>query len=86
MYWDGLTAKKKGFINIVGSKTYASCSEVLRKLATCGFWVGGFKENHTLCGCIQGSKTTNKLQRRCLEVKKQEPTYELQIANLKCNK
>ena len=46
------------------SKIYASCSEVLRKLATCNFWVGGFKENHTLCGCIQGSKTTNKFQRR----------------------
>ena len=54
---------KKGFIDMVGSenrrsKIYASCSEVLRKLATCSFWVGGFKENHTLWGCIQGSKTT----------------------------
>ena len=68
------------------SKIYASCSEVLRKLATCNFWVGGFKENHTLCGCIQGSKTTNKFQRRCLEVKKQEPTYEPQVVSLKCNK
>ena len=83
-------SKKKVFIDMVGSenrrsKIYASCSEVLRKLATCSFWVGGFKENHTLCGCIQGSKTTNKLQRRCLEVKKQE-SNELQVASLKFNK
>ena len=82
---------KKGFIDMVGSenrrsKIYASCSEVLRKLATCGSWVGGFKENHTLCGCIKGLEATNKLQRRCLEVKKQEPTYESQVVSLKCNK
>ena len=82
---------KKGFIDMVGSenrrsKIYASCSEVLRKLATCSFWAGGFKDNRTLCECIQGSETTNKLQRRCLEVKKQEATYESQVASLKCNK
>ena len=68
----------------MGSKTYASCSEVLRKLATCGFWVGGFKENHTLCGCIQGSKTTNKLQRRY--VKQQQAIDDQRVPGLKCNK
>ena len=84
------SSKKKVFTDMVGSenrggKIYASCSEVLRKSATCSFWVGEFKENHTLWGCIQGSKTTNKLQRRCLEVKKQE-SNELQVASLKFNK
>ena len=51
------------------SKVYASCLEVLRKLTT---WVRGFKEKIKLRGFVQGSKTTNKLERRYLEVKKQE--------------
>ena len=51
------------------SKVYASCLEVLRKLATCSFWVRECKEKHRLRGCIQLWKTTNKLQRKYLEAK-----------------
>ena len=58
----------------IRSKVYASCLEVLRTLATCSFWFRRFKDKSMLHGCIQGSKTTNKLQRRYLEVKKQERT------------
>ena len=65
------------------SKVYASCLDVLRKLATCTFWVRQFKNKNTLRRCIQGSKTTNKLQRRYLEVKQQEATCDSQIPSLK---
>ena len=68
------------------SKVYASCLDVLRKLATCTFWVRQFKNKNTLRRCIQGSKTTNKLQRRYLEVKQQEATCDSQIPSLKWNK
>ena len=47
----------------VRSKVYASCLEVLRTLATCSFWVRGFKDKNTMHECTQGSKTTYKLQR-----------------------
>ena len=56
----------------IRSKVYASYLEVLRKLATCSFWFRRFKDKSTLRGCIQGSKTINKLQRRYLKVKKHE--------------
>ena len=65
------------------SKVYASCLDVLRKLATCTFWVRRFKNKRTLRRCIQGSKTTNKLQRRYLEVKQQESTCDSQVPGLK---
>ena len=67
----------------IRSKVYASYLEVLRKLATCSFWFRRFKDKSTLRGCIQGSKTINKLQRRYLEVKKQEGTIQ---PSLKRNK
>ena len=70
----------------VRSKVYASCLGVLRTLATCSFWVRGFKDKNTMHGCTQGSETTNKLQRMYWEVKKQEPTYDSQVPSLKCNK
>ena len=60
--------------------------DVLRKLATCTFWVKRFKNKTTLRRCIQGSKTTNKLQRKYLEVKQQEHTSDSQLPSLKCNK
>ena len=47
----------------VRSKVSASCLEVLRTLATCSFWVRGFKDKNTVHECTQGSKTTYKLQR-----------------------
>ena len=47
----------------VRSKVYASCLEVFRTLATCSFWVRGFKDKNTMHECTQGSKTTYKLQR-----------------------
>ena len=64
----------------IRSKVYASGLKVLRKLATCSFSFRKFKDKSTLRGCIQGSKTINKLQRRYLEVKKQEGTI---LASLK---
>ena len=67
----------------IRSKVYGSYLEVLRKLATCSFWFRRFKDKSTLRGCIQGSKTINKLQRRYLEVKKQEGTIQ---PSLKRNK
>ena len=67
-------------------KVYASSLEVLRKPATCTFWVRRFKNKTTLRRCIQGSKTVNKLQRRYLEVKQHEPTFDSQLPSLKCNK
>ena len=70
----------------VRSKVSASCLEVLRTLATCSFWVRGFKDKNTVHECTQGSKTTYKLQRMYWEVKKQEPTYESQVSSFKCNK
>ena len=67
------------------SKVYASCLDVLGKLATSSVWIRGFKDKHMLRGCIQGSKTTSKLQRRYLEIK-QETTFDSQVPSLKCNK
>ena len=76
---DVFNIKKKSFIDIPEgenrkSKLYASDLEVLRKLATSSVWVRGFKDKIKLRGFAQGPKTTNKLQRKCLEVKKQEAT------------
>ena len=34
---------------------------VVRKLATCTFWLRQCKEKNMLRGCIQGPKTRNKL-------------------------
>ena len=58
----------------IRSKVYGSYLEVLRKLATCSFWFRRFKDKSTLRESIQGFKTIRKLQRRYLEVKKQEGT------------
>ena len=63
---------------MLGSKVYASCLDVLRTLATCSLWFRGFKDKKTMRGCIQVSKTTNRLQRNYLEVKTQEATYDSQ--------
>ena len=68
------------------SKVYASYLEVLRKLTTCSVWIRVFKDKIRLHGFVQGSKTTNKLQKRYLEVKKQEATYDWQLSSLKRNK
>ena len=46
----------------------------------------GFKDKKTLHKCIKASQTKNKLERKYLEVEKQEATYESQISRLKCNK
>ena len=62
-----------------GSKVYASCLDVLRALATWSLWFRRFKDKNTMRGCIQVSKTTNRLQRNYLEVKKQEATYDSQV-------
>ena len=35
---------------------------------------------------VEGSKTTNNLERRYLEVKKQEATYDSELSSLKRNK
>ena len=59
-----------------GCKLYASDLEVLRKLATSSVLIRGFKDKIRLRVFAQGPKTTNNLQRRCLEVKKQKTTYE----------
>ena len=56
------------------SKVYASCLEVLRKLPTWSFCFSGDKDKNTLRRCIQGSKTRNNLQRRYLQIEKQETT------------
>ena len=61
------------------SRVYASCLDVLRTVPTCSLWFRGFKDKNTMRGCIQGSKITNKLQRKYLEVKKQETTYDSQV-------
>ena len=58
------------------SKVYASCLEVLRKLATCTFCFRGFKVKNTLCRCIQGSKTRNNPQGRYSQIKNKEAAYE----------
>ena len=76
---DVFNIKKKSFIDIPEgenrkSKLYASDLEVLRKLATSSVWVRGFKDKIKLRGFAQGPKTTNNLQGRCLEVKKQKTT------------
>ena len=68
------------------NKAYASCSEVLKNLATYNFWVRRFNDKNTLFVFIQDSKTTNKLQRKYLEGKKLEVTYDSQVPSLKCNK
>ena len=68
------------------SKVYASCLEVLRKLATCSLWFRGLNNKNTLCGSIEGSKTRNNLQRRYLEVTKQEAAFESRQSSLKHNK
>ena len=78
---DEFNSKKISFIDIPEgenrrAKLYASDLEVLRKLATSGVWVRGFKDKIRLRGFAQGSKATNKLQRRCFEVRKQEATYD----------
>ena len=70
----------------IRKKVYASCLEVLRKLATWGSWVRRFKDKNTVRVCIQGSKTTNKLQRKYLEGIKLEATFDTQVPSLKCNK
>ena len=67
------------------SKVYASCLDVLRTLATCSLWFRGFKDKNTMHECIQVSKTTNKLQRRYLEVKKREAASDSEVPRLKCN-
>ena len=68
------------------SKVYASCLDVLRKLPTCSFCFRGYKDKNTLCRCIQGSKTRNNLQKRYLQITKEEAAYESQISSLKCKK
>ena len=70
----------------VRSKVYTSCLRVLRKLAVCTFWFRGFKDKKTLHECVEASQTKTKLQKRYLEVEKQEATYESLISHLKCNK
>ena len=50
----------------VRSKVYASCLEVFRTLATCSFWVRGFKDKNTMHECTQGSKT-HISYRECIE-------------------
>ena len=50
----------------IRKKVCASCLGVLRKLATCSSWVTRFKEKDTVRVCIQGSKSTNKLERKYL--------------------
>ena len=70
----------------IRNKVYASCLWVFRKLATCTFRFRGFKNKKTLREWIEASQTKNKVQRRYLEVAKQEATYESQIFRLKCNK
>ena len=70
----------------IRDKVYASCLEVLRKLATCSSWFTRFKVKNMVHVCIQGSKTTNKLKGKYLEGKKQEATYDSQVLSLKCNK
>ena len=69
-----------------GHKVYVSCLEVLKKQATYNFWVRKFNDKNMLFVCIQGLKTTKKLQRNYLEGKKQEATYDSQVPSLKCNK
>ena len=70
----------------VRSKGYASCLRVLRKLGTWTFRFRVFKDKKTLHECIEASQIKNKLQRRYLEVEKQDATYESQVSRLKCNK
>ena len=65
------------------SKVYASCLEVLRKLATSTFCFRGFKVKNTVRRCIQGSKGRNNLQRRYLQIKNEEAAYESQMQNAK---
>ena len=66
------------------SKVYASCLEVWRKLATYSFCSEDLNNKNT--PNIEGSKTRNNLQRRYLEVKKQEAAFESQLSRLKHNK
>ena len=70
----------------IRSKGYASCLRVFRQLVACTFHFRGFKDKKTLHERIEASQTKNKLQRRYLEVERQEATYESQIPGLKCNK
>ena len=70
----------------IRKKVCASCLGVLRKLATCSSWVTRFKEKDTVRVCIQGSKSTNKLERKYLEGNMLEASYDLQVLSLKCNK
>ena len=76
-----VNSKKISFIDLLESenrraKLYASDLEVLRKPATGSIWVRGLNDKIKLQGFVQGSTTTNKLQKRYLEVKKQEATYD----------
>ena len=68
------------------SDVYASCLEALKKLETCSFCFKGFKDKNTLRGFIQGSKTRNNLQRRYLQIKKEEAADDSQISSLNCKK
>ena len=68
------------------SNVYGSCLEVLRKLPTCSFCFRGYKDKNTLCRCIQGSKRRNNLQKRYLQIKKEEAAHESPISSLKCKK
>ena len=62
-------------------KVYASCLEALRKLSTCCFSLRGYRDKNTIRRCIQGSKTRNNLQKRYLQITKEEAAY-LRVTNI----
>ena len=67
-------------------KVYASCLEPLRKLSTCVFSLRDYKDKNTIRRSIQGSKTRNNLQKRYLQITKEEAAYESEMSSLKCKK
>ena len=66
-------------------KLYASYVGIFKNLRTCSFRFTSSENRNTLPGSIKGLKGESKLQRRYLDIKKQEGNYEQRLFSFKCN-
>ena len=66
-------------------KLYASYVGISENLRSSSFRFTSSEKTNTLPGCIKGLKGESKLQRRYLDIKKQEGNYEQRLFSFKCN-
>ena len=60
-------------------KLYACCLGIFKNLANWSFWFTSSENKNLLPRCIYGLKGESKLQRRYLDIQKQEGNYKQRL-------